>query len=138
MRYLLMFKSTAFSEAGIRYDQDFMAHRSAYAKALASAGVLLADETLLASSSGVRITFSPNGEIANVTAGPFSAESGLTEGFLIIEARSFDEALEWAMRAPVPKGQGEIEIELRQLLDRAETYHDPNIMAMEANLREQI
>ena len=60
MRYLLMFKSTAFSEAGVKYDQDFAASRTAYTKSLANAEILLADESLLPSSSGLRITFPPD------------------------------------------------------------------------------
>ncbi|MEF3305697.1 YciI family protein [Paenibacillus sp. GYB003] len=136
MRFLLMFKSTAFSEAGVNYDQDFAARRAAYAKSLANAGILLADESLLPSSSGLRITFPPNGGGANVAAGPFAAESGLMEGFLILDARSMDEATEWALKLPVPKGRGEVAIELRQLADPAATYHDPILMAMETNLRE--
>ncbi|MDR9857920.1 YciI family protein [Paenibacillus sp. VCA1] len=115
-----------------------MTHRTAYAKSLAQAGVLLADETLLPSSSGLRITFSLEGGKADVTVGPFSADSVLMEGFLMIEAHSVDEALERARRAPVPKGRGKVDIELRQLADPAVTYHDPNIMALETNLREQI
>ncbi|UUZ95198.1 YciI family protein [Paenibacillus sp. P25] len=138
MRYLLMFKSTAFSETGVKYDPDFAARRAAYAKSLASAGILLADESLLPSSSGLRITFPPDGGGACVATGPFSAESGLMEGFLIMDACSMDEATEWALKLPVPKGRGEVAVELRQLADPVETYSDPIIMAMERNLREQI
>lgn len=138
MRYLLMFKSTAFSESGVKYDQDFAVRRAAYAKSLANAGILLADESLLPSSSGLRITFLPDGGGANVAAGPFAAESGLMEGFLIMDVDSMDEATEWALKLPVPKGRGEVAIELRQLADPVESYHDPHIIAMETNLREQI
>ncbi|NOU92925.1 YciI family protein [Paenibacillus sp. LMG 31456] len=138
MRYLLIFKSTAFSEAGVKYDQDFSARRAAYAKSLANAGILLADESLLPSSSGLRITYPPDVGEAKVAAGPFSAENGLMEGFLIMDARSMEEATDWALKLPVPKGRGEVAIELRQLVDPVETYHDPIILAMETNLREQI
>ncbi len=138
MRYVLIFKSTAFSEAGVKCDPHFAARREAYAKSLVNAGMLLADESLLPSSGGFRITLSPDGEATSTAAGPFSAESGLMESFILLEAHSIEEALEWAKKAPVPKGRGEAEIELRQLSDQEETYHDPNIMAMETNLRENI
>ncbi|MCS7464983.1 YciI family protein [Paenibacillus doosanensis] len=134
----MMFKSTAFSEAGVAYDPNFAARRTAYARSLANAGILLADESLLPSSSGLRITLPPDGGRAAVAAGPFSMESDLLEGFLILDARTMDEAMEWALKLPVPEGRGEVVVELRQLADPAQTYHNPIIAAMEANLREQI
>jgi Uncharacterized protein conserved in bacteria len=138
MKYMLMFKSTALSEAGMLEDQDFKDRRAAFVRSLAHVGILLADETLLPSSSGMRITFPPDGGGASVAAEPFAAESGLMERFLILDAGSMEEAAEWAMKLPVPQGRGEFAIELRQLADPAEMRRDPAVMALETNLREHI
>ncbi|MEI0737442.1 hypothetical protein VQ056_13475 [Paenibacillus sp. JTLBN-2024] len=98
----------------------------------------LPTESLLQAPAGFGSRYRRTAKQQAQLLGPFSAESGLMESFIMLEAHSIEEALEWAKKAPVPKGRGEAEIELRQLSDQEETYHDPNIMAMETNLREHI
>lgn len=50
-----------------------------------------------------------------VTDGPFAESKEWIAGFFLIEVKSREEAIEWAMRCPDPMGHGEGQIELRQV-----------------------
>ena len=63
---------------------------------MTKAGVLLAAEGLHATSKGSRIRVSGGKRV--VTDGPFSEAKEVIAGFWIIQARSKEEALEWAGR----------------------------------------
>ena len=80
---------------------------NAFNEELNRAGALLALDGLLPSSRGSRVRFKP-GERPAVTDGPFTEAKELVGGYWIIQARSKDEAVEWALRAPV--GDGTIEV----------------------------
>ena len=69
------------------------------------------------SSKGARIKFS--GGKKTIVDGPFTETKELIAGYWIIQAKSREEALEWAKRAPAPfEGNGgEGEIELRQFFE---------------------
>ncbi len=52
-----------------------------------------------------------------MTDGPFAETKELIGGYWIIDAKSRQEAIEWAKRVPNPHGPGvESEIEIRQIL----------------------
>jgi hypothetical protein len=78
-----------------------------YDEEMAKAGVLLAEEGLHPSSKGTRIRVSGGKRI--VTDGPFTEAKEVIAGFWIIQARSKEEAIEWAKRCPLPEG-GLIEV----------------------------
>jgi len=78
---------------------------NAFNEELNRAGVLLALDGLLARAT--RVKFKP-GEKPSVTDGPFTEAKELVGGYWIIQARSKDEAVEWARRAPI--GDGTIEV----------------------------
>jgi hypothetical protein len=78
-----------------------------YNEELAKAGALLALDGLLPPSQATRLTFKGGGP-PTVTDGPFTEAKELVGGYWIIQARSKDEAVEWASRAPV--GEGVIEV----------------------------
>jgi hypothetical protein len=80
---------------------------NAYNEALNRAGALLALDGLLPPSQATRVTFRP-GRRPAVTDGPFTEAKELVGGYWIIQARSKEEAVEWALRAPV--GDGAIEV----------------------------
>jgi hypothetical protein len=77
---------------------------------LAKAGALLALDGLLPPSHGARLTFK-RGESPTVTDGPFTEAKEFVGGYWIIQARSKEEAVEWASRAPLQDGV----IEVRQI-----------------------
>jgi hypothetical protein len=87
---------------------------NAFNEELNRAGALLALDGLLRRATRVR--FKP-GEQPTVTDGPFTEAKELVGGYWIIQARSKEEAVEWALRAPI--GDGTIEV---RRIGEAEDY----------------
>ena len=83
-----------------------------YNEELSKAGILLALDGLHPSSKGARVTF-PGGK-ATVTDGPFTESKELVGGYWVIQAKSKEEAVEWASR--VPGAEGDI-VEVRQIYE---------------------
>lgn len=69
------------------------------------------------SSNGIRLSFPKPGDTPIVTEGPFAESNKLVAGFILIDVKSREEAIEWAMRMPDPQGHGEGQIELRQVFE---------------------
>jgi hypothetical protein len=117
MRFMMIVKASRDSEAGMPPSPDIVAAMSKFNQEMVNAGVLLAAEGLHASSRGVRIRFSAGQR--TVTDGPFTESNELIAGFWLIQARSKEEALEWAFRCPPPYGADrDGEIEIREVIDR--------------------
>lgn len=87
-----------------------------YNEMLAEAGVLLSLDGLHSSERGARVSF-PDGK-PKVTDGPFTEAKELIGGYWIIQAKSKEEAVEWASRCPVMDGNAVIEV--RQVIDMAD------------------
>jgi hypothetical protein len=120
MRYMIMVKATAISEAGempadmeqLKDDMD------AFHQELAQAGVLLDGAGLRPSSQGWRIRYAADGQ-RSIVDGPFAETKELLAGYTLIQVRNRDEAMEWARRFPAPFGRGnECEIEVRPLYEQ--------------------
>lgn len=135
MRYLMMVKASGLTEAGIGTSREYAAKMRSYRHDLKQAGVLLAHEELQPSSAGLRVGYPTGGGEAEVCPGPFSIDQGLLAGFLLMDVDTEEEALQWALRMPVPAGQEAYEIELRKLEDRLEQPRDPRQAAMELELK---
>ena len=86
-----------------------------YNKSLQKAGVLLGLDGLLPPSTGARVSYT-DGK-ATVTDGPFAEAKEAIGGYWIIQARSREEAIEWARRAPM--SNKEI-IEVRQIFEMSD------------------
>ncbi|MBD2862449.1 MULTISPECIES: YciI family protein [Paenibacillus] len=138
MRFMLMIKATGYSEAGVEPSREYAEARQTCRQSMAQAGVLLAAEELRPSTSGVRITYSALGGEPSLQTGPFPTDTALMAEYALIEVQSEDEALNWALRMPVPAGPGEYEIELRRLEEPADAWREPRIRAMEADLQDQL
>lgn len=138
MRFMLIVKATGYSEAGVKFNREHNDAMVAYKKSLARSGALLAVEELQPSSSGIRILYPLHGGEPEVKAGPFPVDQELIAGYTLIEVNSEDEAAEWALRMPFPRGCGASEIEMRELKENTDTTRDARILAMEADLMEQI
>lgn len=138
MRYMLIVKATKQSEAGVKPDRQLMDEMASFNESLAEAGVLLAAEGLQPSSSGLRITYSEYGEKPNVVVGPFAEAKGIIAGYTLIDVKSEEEAIAFAVRMPNPAYGGEGEIELRLLLEDTKLLQGSRMMALEADLRDQI
>jgi hypothetical protein len=115
MRFILMGKATKESEAGVLPKPEEIAAMQEYNEELVKAGILLAAEGLSPSSKGARVKFS--GDKCTVIDGPFTETKELVAGFSIIQVKSLAEAIEWVKRAPYVSRNGEIEVEIRKLMD---------------------
>lgn len=130
MRFMVIVKADANSEAGIMPDEQLLTDMGAYNEELVKAGVMVAGEGLHPSSKGARVKFS--GDSRTVTDGPFSETKELIAGFWIFQVASKEEAIEWVKRCPNPMPGTESEIEIRQIFE-AEDFGE----AMTPELREQ-
>ncbi len=116
MRFMIIVKATAQSEAGEMPEEKLIAAMADYHEQLAKSGVLLDASGLQPSSKGWRIQYS--GGQRKVIDGPFAETKELVAGYTIIQVRSREEALEWTRRFPAPFGEGEEgQIEVRQLYE---------------------
>ncbi len=118
MRFMIIVKATRDSEAGVmpKSEDGLMAAMADYHEDLAKAGVLLDASGLQPSSRGFRVRFS--GDRRSVVDGPFAETKELIAGYTIIQAKTREEAAEWARRMPNPYGRGvDGEIEVRQLYE---------------------
>ena len=116
MRFMMIVKASKDSEAGIMPDEELIAAMTKYNEELTKAGVLLDLSGLQPSAKGARIKFS--GGKRKVVDGPFAETKELIAGYWLIQVKSKEEAIEWAMRVPAPHGEeADGEIELRQLFE---------------------
>ena len=115
MRFMVIVKANAESEAGAMPSQEILAAMGKFNEELVKAGVMLAGEGLQPSSKGARVKFS--GAKRTVIDGPFAETKELIAGFWLIQVKSKDEAIEWVKRCPNPMPAGESVIEIRQLFE---------------------
>ncbi len=138
MRFMVMVKATADSEAGVMPDEKLMADMGRFNEDLARAGILLAADGLKPSAQGARVLF--NGTSRKVVDGPFAETKELVAGFWIWELKSREEAIEWVKRCPNPFPHGESVIEIRPFFE-AEDFgaeFTPELRAQEERVRAQI
>src|SRR5579864_8822331 len=114
MRFMVLVKADANSEAGVLPDEKLLARMGAYNEELVNAGVMLAGEGLHPSSKGARVKFS--GDKRTVLDGPFTETKELVAGFWLFQVKSKEEAIEWVKRCPNPMN-GESVIEIRQVFE---------------------
>jgi hypothetical protein len=114
MRFMILIKSDAESEAGVMPSEELLTEMGKYNEDLINAGVMLAGEGLQPSSKGARVRFS--GKDRKVIDGPFSESKELIAGFWIFQVKSLEEAIEWVKRCPNPMN-ADSEIEIRQIFE---------------------
>ena len=117
MRVMVLVHATEDSEKGdyAGHAEEFEA-MGRYNEELMKAGVLVDLTGLRPSSQGARIKFS--GGKRTVINGPFTDSKDLIAGYWVIQVKSKEEAVQWALRAPAPHGPDkESEIELRQFFE---------------------
>lgn len=119
MRFMMLVKANKDSEAGILPDEKTLAQMADYTEQLVKAGALLDAERLEPSSKGVRVRYSRG--TFTVTDGPFIETKELIAGFCLIQAKSMQEAIEWAKRIPFQDG----EVEIRPLFELSDFPVDP-------------
>ncbi|MEO8759081.1 MAG: YciI family protein [Devosia sp.] len=121
MRFMVIVKSNADSEAGKMPAPEDLAAMGRFNEELIDAGIMLAGEGLRASSLGAKLKFETKGK-ATVVDGPFAEAKELVGGFWIIQAKDRDEAVARMRRAPMAPGA---ELEIRQLAEVSDFPADP-------------
>lgn len=137
MRFMVIIKATADSEAGVMPSEELLAAMGRYNEELVEAGVMLAGEGLQPSSKGARVKFSGNQR--TVVDGPFIETKELIAGFWIFQVESLEACVEWVRRCPNPM-PGDSEIEIRQIFE-AEDFGDeftPELREKEERIRARI
>jgi hypothetical protein len=115
-------------EPGQLPSEELLAAMGKYNDELMKAGVLLDLSGLHPSATGARVKFARGKR--TVVDGPFTESKELIAGYWIIQAKSLEEAVEWAKRVPFEAG-GEYgqegEIEIRQIFELEEFGDSPAI-----------
>jgi hypothetical protein len=118
MRFMMIVKASAESEAGKLPPDELIAAMGKYNEELMKAGVLVDLAGLQSSAKGARVHFSASNGKITVSDGPFAETKELIAGFWIINVKSKAEAIEWAKRIPAPHGATQDGvIEIRQFFE---------------------
>jgi hypothetical protein len=115
MRFMMIMIPKPMDEADWSPSAEAVSEMGRYNDELTKAGVLLALDGLQPSSKGARVSFA--GGKHTITDGPFSEAKEVIGGYWLIQARTKDEAVEWASRCPAEDGDV---IEVRQVFDMAD------------------
>jgi hypothetical protein len=126
MRFMIMVRATAQSESGATPEEGILAAMAAYHEQLAQAGVLLDASGLKPSAQGFRVRYHEGRP--TIVDGPFAETKELIAGYTLIQARSRQEAMEWARRFPAPFGNAvDCEIEVRPLYELDDFAPDDSV-----------
>lgn len=132
MRFLIMVRATAESEAGWMPEGDrLVAAMAAFHQQLSEAGALLDANGLRPSREGWRVQYRGGRPVA-VVDGPYAEAKELIAGYTLIQARSREEALAWSRRFPSPFAERDCEIEVRPLYELDDFARDASVEALRA------
>ena len=115
MRFMIIGRATKDTEAGVLPKAEAFEAMQKYNEELVKSGILLAAEGLAATSQGALVKFS--GDKCTVIDGPFAETKELIAGFMIIQVKSLEEAIQWVKRGPNLSPNGESVVEIRKLMD---------------------
>ena len=96
MRFMVIVKANADTEAGVMPAAEAIAAMGKYNEELIGAGILLGAEGLQASSKGAKIKYA--GGKTTVVDGPFAEAKEMIAGFWLLQVKSREEAIAWAAR----------------------------------------
>jgi hypothetical protein len=128
MRFLVIRKADADTEAGVMPSEALIDAMQRYNEEMVKAGVLLAGAGLKPSVQGARVSFR-NGT-PTVTDGPFAEAKELIAGVSVINVASREEALAWVRRWPTIDGGGNVQLELRPLYELEDFGDSPALDRM--------
>ena len=115
MRFMIIRKADANTEGDDKPTEELVKAMMAYHEEMIRAGVMLGGDGLQPSRKGARLEFRKGKP--TVIDGPFSEAKELIAGYTLINVKSREEAIEWAKRWPAVDGDGEVQLELRQLYE---------------------
>jgi|SRR5690349_203807 len=115
MRFMVITKATAESEAGVLPTTEDFDTMGSFIQEMVDAGVLLDAGGLQPSAHGVRIHF--DGDARTVVDGPFTETKELIAGYYLVEMKSLEECVEWFKRCPVqrPGAGAPTDLEIRRV-----------------------
>ncbi|MGW7681950.1 YciI family protein [Kribbella sp. NPDC054772] len=122
MRYMIINKADADSEAGLFPAPEVGEAVGKVVEDLSKAGVLLFAEGVHRSALGARVKV--DGGRRTVTDGPFAETKELIGGMIVVEVRNRDEAIEWAARLAEALGA---EVEVRRVVEQADFGPDSDV-----------
>ena len=125
MRFMVIVKASADSEAGVMPGEEMLDVMGAYHEELAKAGVLLDASGLRPTSDGWRVHYT--GGTQTIVDGPFTEAKELIAGYTLIQVGSREEAQEWVRRFPNPAGDKDGQIEVRQLFELDDFEQGPAV-----------
>jgi len=118
-RYMVLLKANDRAETGAVPDTPWLGRMARHNDEAVKAGVLLMGEGLKPSASASRMKFSRGKP--SVVDGPFAEAKELLAGFWIIQARSLQAAVDWALGYPFPfRDTEDVEVEIRLLYEAAD------------------
>jgi len=112
MRFMMLMIPLGYETAppDIKLDPERVSAMMKYNEALKDAGILITLDGLHPPSAGARVSFATGKPV--VTDGPFTESKEVVGGYWMIDVKSREEAIAWAMRCPA--SSNEI-IEIRQV-----------------------
>jgi hypothetical protein len=118
MRFIMTVNASKLSESGVMPPAELMAAIGKLTQEIRESGALVTTGGLYPSSKGARMTLS-KGKIT-VTDGPFTETKELIGGFIIVDVKSKEDALELARRffqihADILGPSHEMSSEIRQM-----------------------
>lgn len=114
MRFIITAQAGT-DEAGAapaEFDEKLLVDYMRFNEEMHKAGILVASEGLNPAAKGARVAVTQGRR--QVVDGPFAESKELVGGFYIIDVKSLDEAIQWALRAPSGMGSDDV-LEIRQL-----------------------
>jgi hypothetical protein len=113
VRFLVMVKASAESEAGIEPAAEEYAAMAEFNRQLAADGRIVFAEGLTPSSEGVRVVFDGDAR-PKVIDGPFAETKELIAGVWVLNGASLADVVELMKRAPNPEAKGGV-VEIRRI-----------------------
>lgn len=111
MRFMMIVKGNQESEAGVLPSKELVETMSEYNTALIDSGVLLAADGLHPTAKGFKKQIVGNKH--TIVDGPFTEAKEIIAGYWILQVKSRDEMVAWALRCPA-------EVEVRQIFDMSD------------------
>jgi hypothetical protein len=134
MRFMMIMIPEVYSKpvpTDFMPDMEAVKKMGKYNEELQKAGVLLGLDGLTPPSAGARVSFA--GGRVKVVDGPFAEAKEAIGGYWMIQAKSRDEAIEWAKRCPA--GANDV-IEIRQVHEPED--FGPELAREESELTERV
>jgi hypothetical protein len=133
VRFMIIRRADEQTEAGESASEALVDAMSRYHEELVKAGALLDGAGLHPSSRGAVVEFSGGG--TRVIDGPFAEAKELIAGYTMVRAESLEEVVELVKRWPPLDGGGNVDLEIRQVVEPEDFDMSPELIERERELR---